>query len=263
MIADATLRVSAESDGVAGKDSVSINSGVIEITAGGDGIVSENKDDAEQGAVEIDGGTISITTGGASADSAKGIKAQYSVTINGGSITIDAEDDAIHSGESITVTDGTLTLASGDDGMHSDDMLAISGGKITITESYEGIEAGTIAVSGGTIDVTASDDGLNAAGGSDDSALGNDRWGKDSFAEDASKQIVISGGTINVNASGDGIDSNGSLTITGGTVLVSGPTNSANGALDANTATISGGVVVAAEAPVWRSRSAAPRSSAR
>jgi len=246
VIADVTLSVTAESDGISGKDSVSISSGTITIIAGGDGISSVNDDDAEKGAVQIDGGTIVIKSGGSSADSQKGIKAQYSVTINGGTITIDADDDAIHSGEILTVTGGTLTLATGDDGMHCDDSLVISGGDITITESYEGIEAGTITVSGGTIDVTASDDGFNAAGGSDDSSFGNDRGAKDSFATDTSKQIIISGGTIHVNAGGDGLDSNGSLTVTGGYTYISGPTDSANGALDASPATISGGVVIAA-----------------
>jgi hypothetical protein len=246
VIADVTLNIVAEQDGISGKDSVSINSGTIGITAGGDGISSVNDDDAEQGMVQIDGGTITINTGGSSADSQKGVKAQYSVIINGGSIVIDAEDDAIHSGEMLTVTGGTLTLASGDDGMHCDDTLVISGGDITITESYEGIEAGTVTVSGGMVDVTASDDGFNAAGGSDDSAYGNSRGAKDSFASDTGKKIVISGGTILVNAGGDGLDSNGSLTVTGGFTYISGPTNSGNGALDAGQATISGGVLVAA-----------------
>lgn len=246
VIADVTLSVTAESDGISGKDSVSISSGAITINAGGDGISSVNDDEVEQGIVQIDGGTITITTSGSSSDSQKGVKAQYSVMINGGTIVIDAEDDAIHSGDTITVTGGTLTLATGDDGMHADSALIISGGDVTVTESYEGLEAATITVSGGAIDVTASDDGFNAAGGSDDSSYGNSRGAKDSFATDASKQIIISGGTITVNAGGDGLDSNGSLTVTGGTTYVSGPTNSGNGALDASPATISGGVLIAA-----------------
>lgn len=46
---------------------------------------------------------------------------------------------------------------------------------------------------------------------------------------------------------GDGLDSNGSLTISGGLVLVSGPTNSGNGALDYDgSCTVTGGVLIAA-----------------
>lgn len=248
VIANLTLKVIAASDGIVGKDSVSINGGTIDVTAGGDGIVSENDDDATLGSVLIDGGTLTITTGGASADSAKGIKAQSFVTINGGSIVIDAEDDAIHSASALTVTGGTIYLTSGDDGMHSDDLLVISGGDITVAGSYEGIEAGTITISDGTIDVTASDDGLNAAGGSDGTSAQGGRQ-MDAFASDASKAILISGGTVTVNADGDGIDSNGYFTMTGGTVYVSGPTDSRNGALDAGVSmTISGGVIIAAGA---------------
>ena len=47
------------------------------------------------------------------------------------------------------------------------------------------------------------------------------------------------------NASGDGIDSNGSISISGGTLLVSGPESSGNGALDYQTeAVISGGTAI-------------------
>ena len=246
VLVDATLRVSSVSDGIVGKNSVSIGSGTVSVAAGGDGIVSENGDDATLGSIQIDGGEILIQTGGANADSAKGIKAQTSLAIKGGSITIDAEDDALHSAASLTITGGTLNLSSGDDGMHSDDVLAISGGEIVVQRSYEGIEGGTITISGGTIDVTSTDDGVNAAGGADNSSQGGPR-GNDAFSADASKSLTISGGTITVNAEGDGLDSNGTLSITGGTVYISGPTNSGNGALDsAGAMTISSGIVVAA-----------------
>lgn len=246
VVTNVSLDVSSVSDGIVGKDSVSIASGSVSILAGGDGIVSENGDDATKGSILIDGGTISIQTTGSGANSAKGMKAQAALVINGGSITIDATDDALHSATSVTITNGTLLLVSGDDGIHSDDLVAISGGEITISQSYEGIEGGSIMVSGGIIDLTASDDGFNAAGGADNSANNGPR-GNDAFAVDTSKSLVISGGTITVNAEGDGLDSNGTLAISGGTIYVSGPTSSRDGALDSNgTMAISGGVVVAA-----------------
>ena len=140
-----------------------------------------------------------------------------------------------------------LTLKSGDDGIHADAALTISGGSVTVSDSYEGLEAADIVIEGGEISVTASDDGLNAAGGSDGSN-GGGMFGGDPFAaQDAS--ITISGGSLTVNADGDGIDSNGDLTVSGGTIFVSGPTNSGNGALDYNgSGVITGGTLIAAGA---------------
>ncbi len=45
-------------------------------------------------------------------------------------------------------------------------------------------------------------------------------------------KIIINGGTIMLEAKGDAIDSNGSLTINGGTIFVTGPTSNGDGALD-------------------------------
>jgi len=44
----------------------------------------------------------------------------------------------------------------------------------------------------------------------------------------------VSGGTIVIDAGGDGFDSNGSATVTGGTIVVNGPTTNGNGAIDVN-----------------------------
>ena len=46
--------------------------------------------------------------------------------------------------------------------------------------------------------------------------------------------INMSGGNITVNAEGDGIDSNGVTTLSGGTLIVNGPSQGGNAALDTN-----------------------------
>ena len=46
--------------------------------------------------------------------------------------------------------------------------------------------------------------------------------------------INVSGGHITVNAEGDGIDSNGVTTLSGGTLIVNGPSQGGNAALDTN-----------------------------
>ncbi len=266
--------IHAENDEDASLGSIYIESGTFVITAGGDGM------DAS-GALTILDGVYTLTTGGgsinastgsdgqenaewgrwaggnasATADtsdstetetSAKGLKADMSITISGGDFAIDSSDDAVHTNGNLSIGGGTFAVSSGDDGMHADSALAVSGGTIDITKSYEGLEGTAIDIFGGTISLVASDDGLNAAGGADGSSISG-RAGQNAFDADSSASITISGGNLAIDASGDGIDSNGNLTVTGGTVFVSGPTNSGNGALDyAGTGTITGGVLIAA-----------------
>ena len=176
----------------------------------------------------------------ADTDAGKGFKASGDIAILGGTFDLDTADDAFHADQSLLIFDGTVDIASGDDGLHADGSLTLLGGNIDIAQCSEGLEAEVIAILGGNIALKASDDGLNARSSTGD---------KESFEAQAGVAINISGGTLYVNADGDGIDSNGDGAITGGTVVVSGPENSMNGALDYNgTATVSGGTLVAAGA---------------
>lgn len=267
--------ISAEAKNVAinGKDCVKISGANLTLKAGSDGIRSDNEDDKLRGyiymesgnlnitagndgfqaetAVRIDSGDIKITAGGgsgaslSSTESFKGIKAQSDIIIYNGSFDISSKDDCIHSNNTICISDGKFNLSSGDDGIHADTDLAIANGEIAITKSYEGIESSRIFISGGNIDITASDDGLNAAGGNDSSAVTGGRPGMGQFSNGIG-EILISGGYTLVNANGDGIDSNGTIALTGGIVLVSGPTNGGNGAFDYDgSATVKGGVLIA------------------
>lgn len=179
--------------------------------------------------------------------STKALKGGSSIYITDGTFSIDACDDSIHSNGNIMVKGGDFTIATGDDGFHADNSLVIDGGTITITESYEGLEGANITIQNGSIALTASDDGVNAAGGSDNTAMNAPLGHGDQFSASSDYFIRISGGILSVNASGDGIDSNGNVYIDGGTVLVNGPTNHGDSALDFDgECIISGGIVAAA-----------------
>ena len=59
--------------------------------------------------------------------------------------------------------------------------------------------------------------------------------------------LTINGGTVYVNAGGDGIDSNSYIVMTGGALVVDGPTGNGNGGLDYNNYfTVTGGYLVVA-----------------
>jgi len=254
-ILDGTIKVNAGGDGLQSnndegtdKGYISIDGGTLDITAGLDGIQAETN-------LLVSGGTINITSRGGSINSsstsetwgawgegntasdssgdisAKGLKAGVGITIDAGDITIDSSDDALNSNDSLTINGGTLHLASGDDGMHANTSLVVGGGNITIEKSYEGIESASLTINGGTIHITSSDDGMNTSGGVDGSSI-NGRPGQNEFAMGGDYPLFITGGYIYIDALSDGIDINGPIEMSAGTVIVSGPINDGNGALD-------------------------------
>ena len=177
--------------------------------------------------------------------SMKALKAGTNIIIEGGSFNIDSQEDAIHSNVNISINNGNFEIASGDDGIHSDTQLDIYGGTINISKSYEGLESTTVNIYDGNIHLVASDDGINAAGGNDVSTE-TGMAGNDSFSSSSNGLINITGGYVYVDVSGDGIDANGDIKMSGGILLVNGPTNGGNGSLDYDGKfDITGGTLVA------------------
>lgn len=245
------ITVTAQGDGIksdndtdTSKGFITIDLGRIEVTSGGDAISAQTN-------VLVSGGELILDAGGGSDAvidenlSAKGIKGGSSVTIANGIVTIDSADDSLHSNNSITINNGVVTLSSGDDGMHADTALTINAGDVRVLKSYEGIESAVITLNNGSVKVNASDDGINVSGGVDGSGMlpgghpfggkqgpGGPPPGQDTFNYTGDYYLYINGGLISVDAGGDGIDSNGAIEMTNGIVIVNGPTQDMNGALD-------------------------------
>lgn len=190
-VSGGTVTVTSGKDGITSDETeneekgfVTIEDGEIIITSAGDGVSAETT-------LTVTGGVISIISGGGSANaqqktdnmrdwwdfdnsasddnsaSCKGLKAGKALVISGGSITIDAQDDALHTDGDMTISGGECILSTGDDGAHAALSLTVLDGKITVLTSYEGLEANQITLADGELDITATDDGINANGGSD------------------------------------------------------------------------------------------------
>lgn len=162
------------------------------------------------------------------------IRANDALTIQKGDYRIRSGKDAIHCDEGdIRIEGGRFELEAEDDAIHAERDVLIKDGRIVVTGSKEGIEGADVEIAGGTVSVTSEDDGINASGE------------KGSLAE-----LKITGGSVEVDAGGDGVDANGAFFVSGGTTLLSGSADNANGAIDYDTeAVITGGTVVAAGFP--------------
>lgn len=254
LVEGGTIKLTAGGDGIQAETCLLVKDGNIAITSGGGSVNTINKSNLNSGG-QFGGpaqgsSSTSIITDSTASDSTdssmKGLKAGADLTISSGTVTIDSADDAIHTNGSLTINDGTIKTTSGDDGFHADATITINNGKITIAKSYEGIESAVVTINDGTIYVTASDDGINVAGGNDSSSV-NGRTGQNQFADTGVNILNINGGYLSVDSGGDGLDSNGSITMTDGLVLVNGPINNGNGAIDYNgTFNITGGFLAAA-----------------
>lgn len=227
-------------------------------------------------------GDLKITGSGAlsvSGNNKQGIKADGTLEVTGGDLTVSAVRKALKADEKVVI---------GTEGGKDNDL------SITVTSSYEAIESENIYFYSGTVDLTASDDGVNSSS-SDDSTTqttGTDSTNAvaaavDKMAENENAagqppempdnaggtqggmhhggfgggaapggmedqpevgdfNIHIYGGDITVNAGGDGLDSNGSIYMYGGNVKVF-QTGTDDGALDYETeCRVTGGTLLAA-----------------
>lgn len=229
------------------------------------------------GNITVSGGTLSLSAGD------DGIHADETLWITGGTVNIVNSYEGLEA-HRIEISGGDLTIKSSDDGMNA------NGGSDAFDFGFaENGRGGNFGGRGGfnlgrdrngneprgrREDASATPgsmtppdgmqqpegmtppDGMQQPGGMTppdipDTIAPGSAWPSENTQQNSDMPLLrITGGNISVDASGDGLDSNGDLIIEGGNILVAGPTNGGNGALDSGMENggvlqITGGTVLA------------------
>lgn len=285
-VSGGSLSIDAEDDGIQAKTHLCIAGGSIEIDAADDALHSDlegalnggstmvrSGDDAFhcETKLEVNDGSFVVET------CSEGYEAEQ-VVVNGGDTNICALDDAMNasaadlSDDSESSDADTSTIAlSGEPGANAaqfDGSIGVPDASSANADSNG--QQNTAPQGAGQQDSATppelpSDDGAQGGqAGEAPSDLGQapnvqgrmERGGQAPGgqggapgASDSNCLIQINGGKVVLDSQGDGVDSNGNVEITGGTLLVNGPSSDGDGAFDYDgEATISGGTVLMAGA---------------
>ena len=260
-VAGGTLNVAANDDAFHSDLEMHLLGGTLNVEAGDDAFHAETK-------LTVDDGTVDV------ASCYEGYEAEK-IYVNGGETHIVASDDGVNAsaadlsdssdtdtvsstlpnGDAPTAPDGAAGGQPGGQGGQAAN--AGGAGQAAGASGAAGSQQPGGAAQGGQAQggsVPVPPDGSEAAanGGAPDNAfaegagqVGAGGQGGGMTQGDENCLIQINGGYLVVDAAGDGIDSNGSVEVTGGVLLVAGPTSDGDGAFDYDlTATISGGTVL-------------------
>ena len=148
-----TLNIEAADDGLSCDDELTIKGGRVNITAGGDAVKAspdtddtENPDTTSLGSVTISGGTITLEA------AADGIQADGDLTISGGTFAVTA-----NGGHTTTISDEDASCK----GLKAGKTLTVSGGTFTVDSADDALRANDVTVSGGTLTLASGDDAVH------------------------------------------------------------------------------------------------------
>ena len=272
-----TYTVKAANHGFKAEGALDIEAATLTIEAGKDGLHAEHDETTERANISLNPTQLSI------AATEDGVDAGNELTIKGGTITVSQSEEGLEA-RVIRQLGGDVTIKSSDDGVNaSAGSSSKPSGTSTTSKTTDASATSNSADTSSSASQATTDSATattSASQATTDSAAGSqaDQANKDKNAtppsppagqappqggqppqngqgpggmppggqeeSDPSLQIILEGGTLTVDAEGDGIDSNGTVTISGGSLVVNGSVQGGNGPLDAaGDITITGGTV--------------------
>lgn len=272
-----TYTVKAANHGFKAEGALAIEAATLTIEAGKDGLHAEHDETTERANISLNPTQLSI------AATEDGVDAGNELTIKGGTITVSQSEEGLEA-RVIRQLGGDVTIKSSDDGVNASagsssktsDTSATS--KTTDASATSNTADTSSSASQATTDSATASTSASQATGDPAVTSQADQVNKDKNAtspsppagqappqggqppqngqgpggmppggqeeSDPSLQIILEGGTLTIDAEGDGIDSNGTVSISGGSLVVNGSVQGGNGPLDAaGDITITGGRV--------------------
>ena len=268
VVKNLTLKATGYNNALKGKNSVTIESGVVQAYAQtGSGIKTDNSDLSSNGNQR---GTIAIQGGSVYVDSLRdGIDASYNVEISEAESDVSTSvsiltgkessfytssfkadsEKGLKSQNDIIISAGTVIISASDDGIHANygetlgnsekgtGNVTISGGIIKVISGDDGIHAdNTLTISGGVVIVAEASEGIEAnyvvISGGDTYVYGTDDGVNASKKSFSNCSFTMNGGYLDVTVSSgdtDGIDTNGDFTLTDGIIVTRGGPGNAGG----------------------------------
>lgn len=125
-IESGVYEVSSVEHGIKGKDYLVVNGGEITVDAEGDGLKSTNSKEAQLGYVEINGGVVNVH----SDDEA--IQAVTKITVNGGELNVDSTNNGLRSDDALIFNGGVVSIDAEDDALDAPSITVADGASVTV-----------------------------------------------------------------------------------------------------------------------------------
>ena len=272
-----TYTVKAANHGFKAEGALDIEAATLTIEAGKDGLHAEHDETTERANISLNPTQLSI------AATEDGVDAGNELTIKGGTITVSQSEEGLEA-RVIRQLGGDVTIKSSDDGVNASAGSSSKTSDTSATSKTTDASATSNTADTSSSASQATSDSATASAPDSQSTADpaatsqTDQANQDKNQtppaptagqappqggqppqngqgpgsmppggqeeSDPSLQIILEGGTLTIDAEGDGIDSNGTASISGGSLVVNGSVQGGNGPLDAaGDITITGGTV--------------------
>ena len=205
-VANGDLLLDSDADGVYIEESLSITGGALEITAGGGASASASTTSYYDAFFGYD--PFDFFFGGSPYDSYYGYNdtaartydalSAAQISVQGGSLVLDASGDGLRADGGIRISDGALSIACGSDGLRAGETLDISGGTLWVDESNVGLAGADVSLANAEITLVSADAGISAV------------------SERGGEAAVRAGAMLAITSSGDGIQAGADVRLEGG-----------------------------------------------